>query len=576
MDRLGQFKNKYYSYGHGSNNNSEWEDVKSLLYYIWESGRSVVFHNAAFDMAIIHEEFGLPYLPAERYHDTLFMAFLKDPYAPTLSLKGFCEQYLNIPPDERDSVFEWIVANVPEAAKSPKKAGAYIAFAPADLVGEYAQADTRLTLELFDYCKDVIELQNEAYIREKRLMPVLNDNSKLGVRVDRPGLIAASAKAIEDIQQCDLWLNNYFNVTDVNYNSGIQLVKLIFAKGINDPTKDWPASPKGTPLADKDTLKEMITDPEVSSVLRHRDALSKINGTYLEPFIAQSLSTGRIYTGWNQVRGENGGTRTGRLSGRPTLQTLVTRFPKTPLPPEIKGLTFPKVRSFLLADDGDKMVAADFQAQELRLWSHFEDGELANQYRADPNADLHTFSANMMSKAAGKMIIRDHAKTMSFGILYGAGPKKISEMLNIPYSEAKELIDLYKSSVAPGLDRINADLERRYRLREPFKTIGGRLLKGEPPKMINGKMMRFGFKSLNALIQASGADFTKEAMAQYAEKTKHGRLLMSLHDEIIITVKEGHEEEEGMLLTDCMINAFKLDVPMVAEHKVGNNFSEVK
>jgi DNA polymerase-1 len=222
------------------------------------------------------------------------------------------------------------------------------------------------------------------------------------------------------------------------------------------------------------------------------------------------------------------------------------------------------------------MAAADFQAQELRLFAHFEDGKLAEQYRQDPNADLHTFAANLMTEKAGRTVIRDYAKTMSFGILYGAGPKKISEMLGIPYSEAKQLIDLYKSEVAPGLDKVNNDLMARYKIRAPFSTIGGRLVKGEPPKIINGKLMNFGFKSLNTLIQGSGADMAKQAMIDYWRVAKDSRLLLSLHDELIISARVDVVQREADKLAACMINSFKLDVPLIADAKIGANFAEVK
>ena len=577
MDRTGQFESKYYAYGHQSENNCTWEDAKKALADIWHSDRHVVMHNSSFDMAICYEEFKLNYLNENRYHDTLFLAFLKNPYVFSLSLKSLCSEWLGIKPEERDLLFSWLVENVQEAAKKPKSAGAYIYLAPGSLVGTYAIADTRLTLELFDYCSDVLREQAEPYKRELQLMPILNENSKQGVRVDRDGLIKASEKAKIDIQKCEEWLNKFFGVDNINYNSGEQLVKLIFEKNLVVEGKDWPLSVKTKkPLSDKDTLKEMVSNPLLVSVLRHRDAITKINGSYLEPFIETSSKTGRIYTRWNQVRGEHGGTRTGRLSATPTLQTLVSRFPSTALPAEIGELSFPKVRQYLLPDEGHTMVAADFSSQELRLWAFFEGGSLAEKYRHEPNADLHTFSAELMSKAAGRTIIRDHAKTLVFAALYGAGPKKIAEMLNIPYEEARQLLDLYKSTVAPGLNTINEDLFTRYKAKAPFRTIGGRLLKGEPPKVINGKIMNFAFKSLNALIQGSGADMTKEAMIKYSYTATNSHLLMSVHDEIVISVKEGFEKEEAEKLQYAMEHAFELDVPMLAEAKFGTRFSEVK
>jgi len=576
LDRTNQFKSGYYAFCHDSNNNCTYEDARRLLIRIWESGRSICFHNAMFDMSVITEKFNLPFISAERVHDTLVLAFLYNPYVRSLSLKELCVEWLNIQPEERDQLFEWLVNHIPAVAKKPKTAGAYIARGPADLVGMYAEADVALTAKLWDFTLTVRQHMPRAYLREIELMPILLENSKLGIRVDRDGLNQSLEKAKADIFQCEVWLNKYFNADDINYNSGAQLVQIIQNKGCYDKNKKWPTSDKGTPLSDKDTLANLITDPELSSVLRHRDVLVKLTGTYIEPWLEQSASTGRIYTEWNTVRGEAGGTRTGRLSSKPTLQTMPTRGPKTPLPSEIRDLIIPKVREYILPDEGHSMIACDYNAQELRLFAYFEDGKLKQQYLKDPKADLHTFSKNLMSEKVGRDIPRDYVKTLSFGILYGAGPKKLSEMLRIPYEEAKELVDLYKTEVATGLPKINEDLIARYRAKIPFKTVGGRLIKGEPPKIIHGKLMEFGFKSLNTLIQGSGADMAKKAMIDYAKVATHSRLLLSLHDEIVITCQKGYEEQESKKLELSMVNAFPMDVPFIAEAVIGNNFAETK
>jgi DNA polymerase-1 len=576
LDRTNQFKSGYYAFCHDHNNNCTYEDARRLLIRIWESGRHICFHNAMFDMSVIVEKFNLPFLQPERVHDTLVLAFLYDPYVRSLSLKELCVEWLNIQPEERDQLFEWLVNHIPAVAKKPKTAGAYIARGPADLVGMYAEADVALTAKLWDFTLGVRQTMPRAYLREIELMPILLDNSRLGILVDRDGLNQSLEKAKADILQCEIWLNKYFNADDINYNSGAQLVQIIQSKGCYNTNKKWPTSDKGTLLSDKDTLATLITDPDLSSVLRYRDVLVKLTGTYIEPWLEQSASTGRIYTEWNTVRGEAGGTRTGRLSSKPTLQTMPTRGPKTPLPFEIRDLIIPKVREYILPDEGHSMIACDYNAQELRLFAYFEDGKLKEQYLKDPKADLHTFSKNLMSEKVGRDIPRDYVKTLSFGILYGAGPKKLSEMLKIPYEEARELVDLYKTEVATGLPKINEDLMTRYRAKIPFKTVGGRLIKGEPPKIIHGKLMEFGFKSLNTLIQGSGADMAKKAMIDYAKVATHSRLLLSLHDEIVITCQKGYEEQESKKLELSMVNAFPMDVPFIAEAVIGNNFAETK
>jgi DNA polymerase-1 len=165
---------------------------------------------------------------------------------------------------------------------------------------------------------------------------------------------------------------------------------------------------------------------------------------------------------------------------------------------------------------------------------------------------------------------------VAFAVLYGAGPKKISEMLNIDIHEARLLVDAYKSEVATGMGAINKDLERRYKLRAPFRTIGGRLVKGEPPKFVNGKMMEFGYKSLNALIQGSCADMAKKATVDYWDSKQDSRLLLLVHDEVIISAKKEHAEREAENLSKCMVNAYQMSVPMVAEAVIGNNYMEIK
>lgn len=576
LDRTGEYETKYYAFGHASENNSSFGEVKALLEKIWASGRHICFHNAAFDVEVTMEHFGLPFPKPELLHDTLISAFLFDCHAKSLSLKDLAVDWMGIKPEERDELFEWLVANVPEVAKKPKQAGAYISCGPANLVGQYALADVRLTAELFDFTARARADMPEAYLREIRLMEILIDNSRKGVRVDRKGLQQAEINAKLDIEACHKWLVNYFG-TDINFSSGKQLAEVIIAKGCYDSTKEWPASSKtGKPLTDKETLAEILNDTQLVAVLRYYGLMEKLVGTYIEPWLEMSEGTGRIYTTWNQVRGEHGGTRTGRLSGRPSLQTMPTRYPKNELPADLEIHGIPMIRGFILPDEGHKIISADFNAQELRIFAHFEDGQLGEQYRLDERADLHQFAADLMTKTSGREVSRTYSKGVSFAVLYGAGPKKISEMLEIDYELAKTLVDLYTSSVAPGLQTMNDDMRTRYARRLPIKTLGGRFVKGEPPTVVNGRLRKFDYKMTNLLIQGSAADQAKQAMIDYARKAQGSRLLLSMHDELVITAEESVAQREADLLTYCMCHALPMDVPMVADAVIGNTYQEVK
>ena len=195
LDRTNQFQSGYFSFAHDSNNNTTFEAVHQMLTDMWKSGRSVCFHNAMFDLAVIYEKFDLPFIEPERLHDTLVLAFLHDPYARSLSLKELCKEWLNVQPEERDELFDWLTMHIEAVRKKPKSAGAYIARGPADLVGKYAEADVRLTAGLYDFTHEVRSTMPRAYLREIELMPVLLENSKLGIRVDVDGMKACLEKA---------------------------------------------------------------------------------------------------------------------------------------------------------------------------------------------------------------------------------------------------------------------------------------------------------------------------------------------------------------------------------------------
>lgn len=580
LDRTGQFASGYLGFGHHIENTATFEEVKAFLTALWASGREICCHNSMFDVDVAMAHFGLPFPDPKLLHDTLVLAFLHDPHADSLSLKDLSTKWLDDLPEERDELFMWLVENVPEVKRSPKKSGAHICRGPGELVGRYAMGDVRKTAKLFDYTHKVREEQPVAYLREIALMPILIANSTQGVRVNRKGMLEAVLHTTTDIIACEKWLRKYFKLEDtaeLNFNSGMQLAKLCMDAGAWDQSVEWPRTETGTLRTDKDTLAAVLKDTQLIAVLRYRDLLSKLQGTYLEPWLLQSETTGRIYTEWNNVRGERGGTRTGRLSGKPTLQTMPVRYPNMDeLPPDLIVQGIPKLREFILPDEGHKIISADFQAQELRIFAHFEDGALAAQYRNDPNVDLHQFTADMMSQNSGKDVTRTYAKGISFAVLYGAGPRKISEMLEIPYDLAKELMDAYQTSVAPGLRGMNADMSSRYARRAPLRTLGGRLIKGEPPKLVKGRLMRFDYKMINLLIQASAADQAKQAMIDYATRARDSRLLLSMHDELVISAKEEFAVREAATLTDAMCNALSMDVPMVAEAKIGNHYGEVK
>jgi len=141
---------------------------------------------------------------------------------------------------------------------------------------------------------------------------------------------------------------------------------------------------------------------------------------------------------------------------------------------------------------------------------------------------------------------------------------------------AKTLMDAYTTAVAPGLKDMQSTMRTRYKLNQPIKTIGGRLVKMEPPKVILGRLREFDYKGVNLLIQGSAADQAKQAMLDYQKLRKGSRLLLSVHDELVISAPIEHIEREANCLMNAMCNAVAMDVPMVSDYKVGDTYQETK
>lgn len=577
FDPLQQFDSGYYGFGHTEGNSCTEDVARDVMATIYASRRPVCFHNAMFDLDVAETHWELAIPDAELVHDTLILAFLFDPHVPSLSLKDLVVHWQLDTTQERDELREWIITNVPEAKRKKSTWGAYICRAPGDLVGRYAEADVRLTYNLWSFLSDkVLPQQAEPYHREIALIPMLLENSRLGVRVDRDGLQQAKETAIRDIEACNVWVRALLESPELNVDSDAQLVEAIYPTDFWSKENGWPKTDKGQPRADKETLSEILTHEGLKNTLRYRANLSTCLSTFIEPWLEASRLTGRIYTNWNSVRGERGGTRTGRLSSTPNFQNAPIRYPKVQLPEDLKVEPLPLIRSFILADEGHKLIACDFNAQELRIFAHFEGGNLMQQYQQDARADLHTYAAKMMTEASGREVSRTYSKGVSFAILYGAGPKKISEMLEIDLDLARTLMDTYTTAVAPGLKMMQDTMRTRYKLGQPIRTIGNRWVKMEPPKIINGRLREFDYKGVNLLIQGSAADQAKAAMLLF-QKTRNGsRLLLSVHDELVISAPANAVEREAECLVNAMCNALAMDVPMVSDYKVGNSYQETK
>ena len=553
---------------------TEWRDIEFLLNKVWNT-EPLLFHNAKFDVAVAMHWFKLPYPKNPlNVHDTQFLFFLHDPHAPSLSLKPSAERILGLTPEEQDVVRDWVLRNVAGATK--KDWGAHICKAPVEIVAPYAIGDVVRTFKLFEFLHPLIVSKGmeAAYQREQRLMPILMNAERRGIRVDVSGLDAECASMASALRQTDQFLFEALGST-FNPDSPAELANALDnAKVISK----WVLTPKGARSTAKDALRVSVTSPEVLKLLLYRGGLDTCLNTFGLPWLGQAAgSEGRVHPNWNQVRQEGHGaafkgTRTGRLScDHPNLTNPPNEFiPEAPLglPP------IPKMRSFLLPEEGHVWVKRDFSSQEIRILAHYEDGDLMKAYQVDAKLDPHKMAQDLITKILGVELPRKDVKITAFSTIYGAGVSGLASQLECDHAKAKTIREAYMEAIS-GIRILGNQLRNRGRNGLPLRTWGGRLYLPEPPRLINNVMRSFEYKLLNYLIQGSAADQTKQTIIDWDAGADNSCLfLAALHDEINISAP-GYMAVEAMRYLKTVMNHPRFDVPMLSEGFIGDNFGDL-
>lgn len=557
----------YLAWGHPDENNCTFEEAQSYLEYVLSiPDARFIAHNLMFEGAIIDEKMGLK-MEWDRWEDTMVLAFLTNPYGE-LSLKPLAAKLLDMPPDERDAVRQWLIDNhVVKAAQ--KDWGAHISKAPGELVGKYAEGDVLRTARVFDKL-NVPELQI-AYRRELALMPHIHAMEKRGVRIDTDKLHADIDYYRAVLDQLDANIQNIVGPVDID--SGEELANAIEAKGLAG--NGFSLTEKGNRSVAKESIIEAISDPVLLGHILCRRAIATTLRTFMEPWYELAKDTGRLYVKWNQVRNySDAGARTGRLSSSPNFQAI---------PVEWEGLRaalakldykpffeWPLVRSYVIPDTGNILISRDYSAQELRLLAHFAGGNLLAMLQKEPEADVHMLAANIAN------ITRKVAKTLGFAVLYGAGVAKIAEQLGISEAAAKEIKAAYLSAL-PEIKDLQQELTYRGRNNMFLTTLGGRRYYAEPAKMVNGQMRSFEYKLTNYLIQGSAADQAKQAILDFVTNTTAGVPLLLVHDEVVIECPIEKADEAAKALEVAMNGSFAevLDYKIISTEARGFNFAEI-
>ena len=421
------------------------------------------------------------------------------------------------------------------------------------------------------YDKLCEKLENEIKANEQQklleeieipLAKVLAKMENVGFAVDRQGIADYGSMLSQQIDELEKTIYGQAG-GQFNINSPKQLGKVLF-EDLGLPVKKKTKSGYSTNAEVLESLR--YDNPIVDNVLRYR-ALAKLNSTYCEGLLKVIADDGRIHSSFNQTE-----TRTGRISStEPNLQNIPVR---TELGREM--------RKFFCAKDGWLLVDADYSQIELRVLAHISGDE--NMIEAfKNNDDIHAITASQVFNMPLEMVtplMRSRAKAVNFGIVYGIGAFSLGKDIGVSMREASQYIKNYLAHYS-GVDEYMKRVVERAKLDGYVETMFGR--RRYLPELSTGKaMMRaFGERvARNMPIQGTAADIIKIAMVRVDERLKRenmqARLILQVHDELIVEAPEAESEKAAKILQEEMENAVALSVPLTADAAIGKTWYDAK
>jgi DNA polymerase I len=549
----------YIPIGHAVGQQLSLEKVVAALKPIFENEKlSKVGHNAKYDMAVLHEAGievrGLSY-------DTMLGAFLIEP-GSAIGLKKLAKAQLHI---EMTEIEELIGTGKKQIT---------MAQVPIDAAAPYAAADADLTLRLFHLQEPKL---NELGLRKLLdtvdipLVPVLLSMELAGVKIDAAFLGEMSQRfevRLKDIEREVYQLVGY----EFNLNSPAQLGEALFGKlGLKAPGERKTSTGKVSVAAD--VLESMQgMHPVIDLILENRQ-LSKLKGTYLDalPKLVNP-KTGRVHTSFNQT-----GAVSGRIASQdPNLQNIPIR---TELGREVR-------RAFIV-EPGNVMIAADYSQVELRIAAHIaNDPGLRAAFAA--GQDIHRATAAKVLNVPLDQVTSDQrsfAKRVNFGLLYGMGTQSLAQQAGISMKEAQQFVDAYFAGF-PNIRKYIDDTKRRAKDIGYVETLLGRrryfpILQTATRDPRTNIMQRSAEReAINHPIQGTAADIIKIAMIniqrELARQKLKARLILQVHDELILEAPEKEKDAVEALVRELMENAYSLDPALKVEIGAGQNWDEVK
>jgi DNA polymerase I-like protein with 3'-5' exonuclease and polymerase domains len=557
----------YYPIAHEGGGNMDKRIVLEWFKKVCATDAVKIFHNAMYDVCWIRA-YGIPV--NGHIIDTMVMASLIDENRLWYTLNSISFDYLREVKDEKA---------LKEAAESwgidPKKE---LYKLPAMYVGNYAEKDAELTLELFKVLSREITKQNLTNIfdLETQLFPCLIDMKFKGVRVDIERAHKLKQQLSTQEEELLLAVKKETGL-DVQIWAARSIAKVFDKLSLTYATTEKTGSPSFT----KNFLSTH-NHPVVKSIAKARE-INKAHTTFIDTILKHQYR-GRIHADINPIRSDQGGTVTGRFSySNPNLQQIPARN---------KDLG-PMIRSLFIPEKNHKWGCFDYSQQEPRLVVHYAAttepirfdtsvSSIVNKFK-DDTVDFHQTVADMAN------ISRTQAKTINLGLFYGMGKAKLQAELGLnTKEEAEELFNTYHTNVPFVRDLMNYTSKTAQTSGSIGTLLGRRCRfnKWEPNQFGMHKPMdfeeadrtygrnrirrAFTYKALNKLIQGSAADMTKKAMVDLYREGVIPHI--QIHDELDISVES---DDAAKKIIDIMENAVSLEVPNKVDYESGKTWGDI-
>ncbi|MBY0470665.1 DNA polymerase I [bacterium] len=436
---------------------------------------------------------------------------------------------------------------------------------PIEKATRYSAEDAWVALKLWHTQQPLLEKERlmEVFAEvDLPLVPVLARMEMQGVAIDEPYLKGLSQEFETDLKKIEERIGAYTS-KPINLNSTKQLAQLLFEE-LKLPVQSKTKTGYST---DASVLEALSSLHEVPRLLLEYREITKLKGTYVDPLpTLRDPVTGKIHAGFHQTV-----AATGRLSSSdPNLQNIPIRSDRGK-----------RIRQAFIASPGNILVAADYSQIELRLLAHMSgDPELVRSFQKDE--DIHRRTASEIFSIAPEKVSdeqRGVAKAINFGLMYGKTPFGLSQELKIPRKEAQEIIDRYftrYSGVKKFFDKQISDAKER----GWTSTLNGRKRYFPDIHSKNHAVRQNAERmALNAPLQGTAADLIKQAMIHLDEQlTRKGfqaRLIIQVHDELLIDCPKKEEEPVKALLIHTMENAMKLSVPLKVNASSGPTWNDL-